>query len=135
MKGRIKMRVANWNPEKYDLMIETASIERLKEGAEVVAKYARQKCPIGTVSRPIYKTGVHAGKLWTSRDAGRLKKSIRVVQKLGKSGKPLKRKSNVRIYSGNYLAYYSGIVEYSGKAYLRPALTQAHSEIMSIFRR
>jgi hypothetical protein len=105
------MRVEGWNPEKYDLEFENVAIERLVEAAEVVADSARRSCPVGTISRPMYKRGPYAGKPWTARDAGALKKTIRVRQKLSKSGRPLKRKSNVRVYAGNYLVYYASIVE------------------------
>ena len=116
----------------YDLEFENVAIERLVEAAEHVASVARANCKPGTVSRPIYKRGPYAGKPWTARDAGSLRKTIRVRQKLSKSGKPLKRKSNVRVYAGNYLVYYAGIVEYAGKAFLRPALWNAANRIKQI---
>ena len=126
------MRVEAWNPEKYDEQFERASVERLVEAAEAIAEAARSKCPVGTVSRPIYKRGPYAGKPWTARDAVALKKTIRVRQKHGKTGKPLKRKSNVRVYAGNYLVYYARIVEYAGRAFLRPALWNSLSRIRQI---
>ena len=126
------MRVENWNPNVMDQAFEDVAIDRLVEAAEVVAKSARSKCPVGTVSRPIYKRGPYAGQPWTARDAGALKKTIRVVRKLTKSGKPLARKRNVRVYAGNFLVYYASIVEHAGKAFLRPALTQSIPEIKSI---
>jgi hypothetical protein len=126
------MRVEGFNPNKFDETFENVAVERLVEAAEVVAEKARQKCPVGTVSRPIYKTGPYAGQNWTARDAGRLKKSIRVVQRKSKSGKPLTKKKNVRVYGGNYLAYYAKIVEFNQRAFLRPALNGSISEIRSI---
>lgn len=126
------MRVEGWNPEMYDEVFERATMDRLVEAAEVVAASARRNCPVGTLSRPMYKRGPYAGKEWTARDAGALKKTIRVVQKLTKSGKPLKRKSNVRVYAGNYLVYYASIVEHAVKPFLRVALINSHSKIKSI---
>lgn len=126
------MRVEGFNPNKFDETFENVAVERLVEAAEVVAEKARQKCPVGTVSRPIYKTGPYAGQNWTARDAGRLKKSIRVTQRKSKSGKPLTKKKNVRVYGGNYLAYYAKIVEFNQRAFLRPALNGSISEIRSI---
>ena len=126
------MRVELWNPEMYDEVFEKATVDRLVEAAEVVADSARRNCPEGTLSRPMYKRGPYAGKPWTARDAGALKKTIRVVQKTSKSGKPLKRKSNVRVYAGNYLVYYASIVEHTVKPFLRVALTNSHSKIKSI---
>jgi hypothetical protein len=126
------MRIEGWSPEKFDLEFENVAIERLVEAAEEVAASARASCPVGTISRPIYKRGPYAGAPWTARDAGALKKTIRVRQKTSKSGKPLKRKSNVRVYAGNYLVYYASIVEHAVKPYLRVALINSHSKIKSI---
>jgi hypothetical protein len=128
----ILMRIESWNPNVMDETFENVAIDRLVEGAEVVAKQARRNCPVGTVTRPIYKSGPYAGQNWTARDGGKLKKSVRVTQKLSKSGKPLNRKRNVRVYAGNYLAYYAKIVEFSGKAFLRNALNSSIGEIKSI---
>lgn len=114
-----------------DETFEDVAIGRLVDAAQVVAFAARRRCPVGTISRPMYKRGPYAGQLWTARDAGRLKKSIRVVQKTTKGGKPLARKRNVRVYAGNYLAYYAAIVEHS-KPFMRPALADSLSEIKSI---
>jgi hypothetical protein len=125
------MRVENWNPNVMDETFEDVAIERLLEAAQVVAAAARRTCPVGTISRPIYKTGPYAGQPWTARDAGQLKKSIRVTQKTSKTGKPLFRKRNVRVYAGHYLAWYGSIVEHT-KPFLRPALNGSISEIRSI---
>lgn len=125
------MRVSNWNPQKYDGEIMAASMERLRRAAELVANRARGKCPVGTVSRPIYKTGPYAGQPWTARDAGALYRSIRVVEKK-ESGAQIARARNVRVYAGNYLVYYAKIVEYGGKQFLRPALNQSKADIKNI---
>jgi len=126
------MRVENFNPNKFDETFESVAVERLVEAANVVAGSARQKCPVGTISRPIYKTGPYAGQSWTARDAGQLKRSIRVTQRKSKSGKPLTKKKNVRVYAGHFLAYYAKIVEFGGKAFMRPALNSSISEIKQI---
>ena len=126
------MRVEAWNPEKYDEQFEQASVERLVEAAEAIADAARSRCPVGTVSRPVYMRGPYAGQPWTARDAGALKRTIRVRQKTSKSGKPLKRKANVRVYAGNYLVYYAKIVEYAGRAFLRPGLWNSLARIKQI---
>ena len=125
------MRVEAWNPNVMDETFETVAIERLVEAAEVVAEAARRRCPVGTVSRPMYHKGPYAGQAWTARDAGQLKKSIRVVRKKTKSGKAFSRKRDVRVYAGHYLAYYARIVEHS-RPFLRPALVGSIPAIRSI---
>lgn len=125
------MRVEAWNPNKMDETFENVAIDRLIAAAEVVARHARQKCPVGTISRPMYKKGIYAGQPWTARDAGQLKRSIRVVRKKTKSGKAFSRKRDVRVYAGHYLAYYAQIVEFT-RAFMRPALAQSLSEIKTI---
>ena len=131
-KGRTTlMRVEYFNPNKFDQEFENVAIERLVEAAEVVAGAARQKCPVGTISRPMYKTGKYAGQPWTARDAGQLKKSIRVIRKRTKSGKAFSKKRDVRIYAGHYLAYYASIVEFS-HPFLRPAVASSLSEVKQI---
>jgi len=126
------MRVENWNPNKMDETFENVAIERLIEGAEVIATHARRGCPVGTQSRPIYKTGRYAGENWTSRDKGRLKKSVRVVRQKTKSGKAFSKKRNVRVYAGHFLAYYAKIVEFNGKAFMRPAQMTSLSQVKTI---
>jgi hypothetical protein len=125
------MRVSNWNPQQFDGEFMNASMERLKAAAEVIASKARAKCPVGTISRPIYKTGKYAGQPWTARDAGALKKTIRVVEKKEK-GTEIMKGRNIRIYAGNFLRYYAQIVEYNGRAFMRPALNSSKGEIRSI---
>lgn len=126
------MRVSNWQPHKYDGEFANATMERLRSAAEVVASAARSRCPVGTVSRPMYKTGAYAGQPWTARDAGALKKTIRVVEKKGPDeGAVVFEDRNVRVYAGNYLRYYAKIVEYT-KPFLRPALAASKGTIKSI---
>jgi hypothetical protein len=126
------MRVELWTPERYDLDFENIAIERIVEAAEFVADVARRSCPVGTLSRPIYKRGPYAGKSWTRRDAGALKKTIRVRQKHSKTGKPLKGKRNVRVYAGNWDVYYASIVEHSGISFMRTAIWNSTAKIKQI---
>jgi len=125
------MRVSNWNPQAYNGELMNASMDRLRKAAEVVATAARSKCPVGTISRPIYKRGPYAGQPWTARDAGALKKTIRVVEKK-EAGTEIMKSRNVRVYAGNYLRYYARIVEYNGRSFMQPALNASKSEIKQI---
>lgn len=125
------MRVENWNPNKFDETFESVAIERLVEAAEEVAAAARRDCPVGTVTRPMYKRGPYAGQIWTARDGGQLKDSIRVVRQKSKSGKAFLKKRNVRVYAGHYLAYYAQIVEFSNP-FMRRALASSLGVVKSI---
>ena len=118
------MRVQNWNPSKFDQSFEDVSVERLVKAAEIIKRSTKAKCPVGTITRPIYRTGRYAGQFWTARDRGELKRSVRVVRRKTKSGKSLTKKRNVRIYVGHKKAFYARIVEYS-KPFMRPAFTQS----------
>lgn len=126
------MRVAaNWNVFRYDQEFENLSIDRLWEVAGAVVKNVRSKCPIGTESRPMYKKGRYAGQPWTARDRGELYRSVRRVRKFSRTGKPLKRKNNVRVYVGNYMAYYARIVEFY-KPFFRSQFYASEAELRSI---
>jgi len=125
------MRLESWNPSAFDQDFENVAIERLVKAANIVRATAKRKlsAKIGKgettgISRPIYKTGRYAGQAWTKRDFGELMKSIRVTQKKSKYGKVLWKKRNVRVYVGNYLAYYADIFEFS-KPFMRPALMES----------
>jgi hypothetical protein len=127
-----------WNPNKFDQDFENLAVERLVECGEVVAEKTRKnlKAIIGTgkktgFSRPVYKTGKYAGAKWTSREAGRLMKSIRVTQKKSKHGKLLWRKRNIRVYIGHFTAYYGLILEFK-TPYLRSAFYNSQPEMKSI---
>jgi len=125
------MRIERWDPNKFDQAFENIAIERLVEAAEVVASAARRKCKVGTISRPMYKTGDYPGVPWTARKPGQLKKSIRVVRKKTKSGRAFSKKRNVRVYAGNFLAYYADIVEFHDP-FMRPALSATLGKVKAI---
>ena len=117
---------ANLNWDKADKMVAEGSLKRARKAAEVIAEETRRRCPVGTVNRPIAKTGAHAGQPWTSRDAGRLKKSIRVIERdEDRRGAAFEMfgmtHGLVRVYAGHYTAWYARIVEYF-KPFMRPAV-------------
>lgn len=118
------MRVVGWNPAKADPMIMGASMGRLEKAGEVIAKRARQKCPVGM--------DVPKGKgKWSARDAGALRDSIRVVRLLGDDRK------NIRVYAGSKKVFYArfverGTVKMKKRPYLRPALSASKSDIKRI---
>ena len=120
------MRASNWKPQKYDAEFFDAGVEKLVQCAEIIADKARQKCPVGTVTRPVGN-----GKYWQERQPGALQKTIRVTRLYDN------RKRNVRVYAGNKTVYYAGFVEMgtvnmTAKPFLRPALNEAKQTIRSI---
>lgn len=125
------MRVERWDPAAMDQVFEDVTLDRLEEAAEAVAEAARARCPVGTVTRPMYRRGPFAGQSWTARDAGQLKKSIRVTRKKTKGGKAFAKGKAIRVYAGHYLAYYARIVEHS-RPFMRPALAASLQKIKSI---
>jgi len=114
-----------------DETFENVVMERLVEAAYVVKTKAVATVRTGTISRPIYKTGPYAGQFWTSREPGRLKKSIRVYRKKTKSGKAFSKKRNVRIYAGGKETNYHYVEEFN-HPFLRTSLNSSISEIKSI---
>ena len=132
------MRLENFDPSRYDEYFETVTMDRMYESSYVVKDKAVQflRGYIGSgkttgISRPMYKKGPYKDQPWTARDFGQLLESIRVVRKTGKSGKPLTKKMDVRIYAGHYLAYYARIFEFD-KSFMRKALNYSIPEIRTI---
>ncbi|MBU1173758.1 MAG: hypothetical protein KKD44_29660, partial [Proteobacteria bacterium] len=72
------MRVESWDWKEADKMVGKGTLERVRKAAKVIANNARRRCPVGTMSRPMYRSGHYAGQDWTKRDAGALKRTIRV---------------------------------------------------------
>jgi len=100
-----------WNPNLADHEIIGNAMKRLKKAGEAMADEVEKNTPIGTESRPMYKTGDYAGQYWTARDAGALRDSVRVTS--NSNGNPLDwRSRNVWIMTGNRKAYYGKIIEF-----------------------
>lgn len=131
------MRTVNWNPQKYDGEFAHASQERLKKAAEVIAEEtrnvlrSRKKYGVGTISRPVYRTGKYAGEEWTAREPGALLKTIRVVELHDPVGAEIFKKRNVRVYAGTEKVYYAKIVEYHAP-YLRKAFNKSKNRVREI---
>ena len=118
------MRVSNWNPQKAEPEIIHAAMDRLEQVGELIAAKARVRCPVGI--------DIPAGKgKWSGRDAGALKRSIRVVRLRGDV------RRNVRVYAGSKKVFYARFVEYGTKkmrarSYLRSALNASKAEAKNI---
>jgi len=124
------MRVQFFNPQKFDTEFKGIALKRLKNAASIIEKEAINQCPVGTISRPIYKTGPYAGQIWTSRDKGRLRGSIRTVVPYN-VGRTFASKTNVRVYAGHYTAYYAAIVE-NGRHFMRKAKNKSMPKVKEI---
>ena len=132
------MRVANWNPNRFDQEFENVSINRLLDASYVIKGDAVRKLrsQIGKgvttgINRPVYKTGKYAGRYWTSREFGELIKSVRVTRKKTPSGRAFSKKRNIRVYAGHKKAYYADIFEWHNP-FLRPAVTATLSRVEKI---
>lgn len=128
-------RIAFWDFKPLHKEVTRNVMKRLEKSAEVVKRKAQSKCPVGTLSRPMYTKGRYAGQFWTARDAGALKKSIRVVKKHGaEAGGFIELRAgslNIRVYAGTKKVYYAQIVEFY-TPFMRPALDASISKIKSI---
>lgn len=132
------MRIESWDKEGLDAMVASAGRQRLKKAAKVIKASAHRQCRVGTVSRPMYRSGPYAGQPWTSRDAGRLRKSIRVVERDDEKWgfqlaqfETFKTYSEVRVYAGHYMAWYAAIVEFY-TPFMRPALAETEHMVKTI---
>jgi len=126
------MRVEGWNWKEADEMVAKATRTRQLKAAKVLAAEVRRRCPVGTVSRPMYRRGRFAGQPWTKHDAGTLKRSVRVVERDDeKFGFKLAQYGEVRVYCGHYMAWYAQIVEYY-KPFMRPAVASTMQRIKDI---
>lgn len=132
-------RIAFWDVKPLNREIMRNGMKRLRKAGEVVKRKARSSPVVNrsTISRPMYETGRYAGQFWTARDAGALKKTIRVVVKReGEYAGYITIKAGqleVRIYAGTAKVYYAQIVEFY-TPFMRPALEASKSQIKSIMQ-
>jgi len=134
------MYVEYWKPEAAYRDFSNVSKKRVLTAAYVikdsVVRHLRSQIGTGKttgISRPVYKIGGisrYAGQPWTARNFGELLKSVRVTQKK-EIGTLVWSKQNVRIYAGNYLAYYASIFEFD-KPFMRPAVEETLAEVKEI---
>jgi hypothetical protein len=114
--------------KKWNIDLDKITRDKLIKGAEIVKAAARRRCPVGTITRPMYRRGKYAGQDWTSRDGGRLRKSIQHTKGhdwVHGIGEMLPGRS-IAIIAGNYWAWYADIVEHDRfTPYMRPALEES----------
>lgn len=132
------MSNVKWYDEEFIAAVNVTVRKDITKGLKVVQKAAKARCPVGIEERFVAKTGKHAGKPWTARRPGTLKKSIRT--RMSK-----KKKLSGQVIAGGrsstkLTAYYALIVEVGSAKhgrtaypYLRPALEESMPAIMSGF--
>ena len=131
------MKVKFWDWKQADRVVLKNGRARSLKAANVLAKAVKAKCPVGTISHPMYKTGKLAGQDWTKRDGGSLKRSVRVTEKKEKFGIDVMQFAGLgtlggpRVYIGNYFSWYAAIVEHY-TPFIRPTAEGMRSEIKSI---
>ena len=131
------MKVEYWRPEEAYRDFSDISKARLLKAAHVIkdAVHRRLRSQIGTgkttgISRPMYKSGPYKNVDWTKRDFGELLRSVRVTEKK-EQGTEVWHRQNVRVYVGNYFAYYANIFEHS-KPFMRPAVEDTLDQVRDI---
>ena len=130
------MRVDNWNPSVFN-EFKGVAYKNLLTASYVVKDKTVQKLRgqiKHNLSREVYKKGPYAGEPWTARHSGDLLKSCRVVQKkedMGQDGSMIADYTSVRVYCGNYFAFYADIFEFT-TPFMRPAFNESLSEVKEI---
>jgi len=121
-----------FNFEQYDGQIAKSCMDRLRKAGAVIRDAAKNKCVVGTISRP----APDGGKVWMEREPGALKETIRLAEKTGEKGLEGR---DVRIIAGNYKTWYATQVEFGrggwkggAHPFLRPAMRSTKNEVQSI---
>ncbi len=110
---------------KYDVEFLKAAMSRVEKAAEAIRDAAKNKCVVGTITRPA------KGAFWTERSPGAMKATIRVVRKEGKN--------NVLIIAGNKKTWWATQMEYGrgawkggARPFMRPAIASTKGLVASI---
>lgn len=120
------------------IQIEAAAISEANRIADEIMASAKAKCPVGSITRDERKKfywtqgkkwlPASGGAPWTEREPGTLRDSIRKVKLSDVPG-------NVRVYAGNFYAYYARFVEYGtakmrARPFLRPAFQSKEGQAL-----
>lgn len=130
------MAALEWEDKRLIAEVQAVSRKAIRKGLVTVARSAKAKCPVGVDERFVAKTGANAGKPWTARKPGTLKRSIRTRMS--------KKKLSGQVIAGarsstEQTAFYAGMVEFGTKnmpaqPYLRPAIEENFESIMNGFK-
>ena len=141
------MGAIDFNLQKYDGEFKAAGMERLEKAADAIRDEARRKCmPDGTITRPARKYFIFEhhrypaqSGAWTARHPGEMRETIRTVRRRVESPGFDLAHDNVRVYAGNYLAWWAPQREFGrgkwkggAKPFLRPALWGSESKVRAI---
>ena len=130
------MAKVNWFANNVLKKVGKAKYGALRKGGAIVKREAKALCPVGIEIKGTAKTGQTvkmgqpAGKAWTEREPGTLKKTIRF--RVSKDG------FGVRVIAGSKMAFYARFVEFGtardiARPYLRPALHKKGGEVVAAF--
>jgi len=129
------MAELNWFSKELLVHVEVTARKNISKGLQLIKASAKAKCPVGVEEKEIAKTGKNAGKPWTSRKPGTLKKSIRTrMSKKKLSGQVIAGGRS----SSDLTAYYAHIVERGSsktpaRPFMRPALEENFETVMAGF--
>lgn len=106
-----------WYADELVTEVEWATAKAMAKGANIVAKEARRLAPEGDIDRKAYKTGKYAGKPWTARRTGTLRKNIytkRAKRKVinGKWRNLPRKWITYQVLAGSVSAYYARFAHY-----------------------
>lgn len=124
-----------WTEGRVKRAVRKGMRKGLKTSGALVARKAKEKCPVGMEEKFVAKKGMNASQVWTARIPGTLKKSIRY--------KIVKKGTKVQVIAGGrsaskLTAYYAMWVEFGTKdmiayPFLRPAIESSYGEIEAAF--
>lgn len=110
-----------WFGQQIKIELQKQKKAILTEVAKQLRADIKARCPVGTIKRPMYKTGKGANQGWTERKPGTLNKSIRYKVMMSRYGDMAR---GIAGGTGKQLtAYYARIVEHY-KPFMRPALDE-----------
>lgn len=123
------MATLYWDDSPLIADVEATTRKNIGQGLKLVLRSAKANCPVGTEEREVAKRGANAGKPWTARIPGTLKKSGRT-----RMSKDRKKLSGQVIFGGRssskLTAYYALIVDLR-QPFLRPALESNFDAVMA----
>jgi len=101
-----------WEEDRVIGKVNREVVKHMRPFAQKIRDDARALAPKGRVTRGASKTGKHAGKSWTARQAGALRKSIKVKRLKSRFGGTDRYIVTVGDRVGNIDCYYWKYIEF-----------------------